>query len=80
VETIEWKGGCVGPDFTTRLRVTKCFISSCSSASVHSLPCGPRIAEEKESGFPAPSRLKSAGAGEYTGGAVVGAEAEERRA
>ena len=29
------------------------FISSCSSASVHSLPCGPRIAEEKESGFPA---------------------------
>jgi hypothetical protein len=36
------------------------------------LPCGPRIAEEKESGFPAPSRFKSAGAGENTGGAVVG--------
>jgi hypothetical protein len=35
------------------------------------------MAEEKESGFPAPSRFKSAGAGEYTGGAVVGAEAEE---
>ncbi len=52
-------------------------ISSCSSASVHSLPCGPRIAVEKESGFPAPSRFKSA---EYTGGAMVGAEAEERRA
>jgi hypothetical protein len=36
------------------------FISSYSSASVHSLPCGPRMAEEKESGFPAPSRFKSA--------------------
>ncbi len=44
------------------------------------LPCGPLIAEEKESDFPAPSRFKSAGTGEYTGGAVVGAEAEERRA
>jgi hypothetical protein len=41
--------------------------------SVHALPCGPRIAEEKESGFPVPSRFKSAGAGEYTG------EAEEMR-
>ena len=61
------------------LRVTRSFISSCSSASVHSLPCGPRIAEEKERGCPAPSRFKSAGAGEYTGGAVVGAETEERR-
>ncbi len=61
------------------MRVTRSFISSCSSASVHSLPCGPRMAEEKESGFPAPSRFKSAGAGEYTEGAVVGAEAEERR-
>ena len=60
--------------------MTRSFISSCSSASVHSLPCGPRIAEEKESGCPAPSRFKSAGAGEYTGGVVVGAEAEERRA
>ncbi len=40
----------------------------------------PRMAEEKESGCPAPLRFKSAGAGEYTGGAVVGAEAEERRA
>jgi hypothetical protein len=30
--------------------------------------------------FPCPSRFKSAGAGEYTEGAVVGAEAEERRA
>jgi hypothetical protein len=29
------------------LWVTRSFISSCSSASVHSLPCGPRIAEEK---------------------------------
>ncbi len=38
-----------------------------------SLPCGLRIAEEKEeSGFPALSRFKSAEAGEYTGGAVVG--------
>ena len=54
--------------------MTRSVISSCSSASVHSLPCGPRIAEEKESGGPAPSRFKSAGAGEYTGGAVVGAE------
>ncbi len=44
-----------------------------------SLPCGPRIAEEKESGFPALSRFKSAEAGEYTGGSVVGADAEERR-
>jgi hypothetical protein len=52
-------------------------MSSCSSASVHSLPCGPRIAKEKESGFSAPSRFKSAGAGEYTGGAVVGAEAQD---
>ncbi len=26
------------------------------------------MAEEKESGCPAPSRFKSAGAGEYTGG------------
>jgi hypothetical protein len=61
-------------------RVTRSFISSCSSASVHFLPCGPQIAEEKESGFPAPSMFKSAGAGDYTGGALVGAEAEERRA
>jgi hypothetical protein len=38
------------------------------------------MAEEKESGFPAPSRFKSAGARDYTGGAVVGTEAEERRA
>jgi hypothetical protein len=59
--------------------VTRSFISSCSSASVHSLPCGPRIAEEKESGCPAPSRFTSAGAGEYTRGAVVGAEAEEMK-
>ncbi len=52
------------------LRVTKSFSSSCSSASIHSLQCGPRIAEEnKESDLPAPSRL---GAGEYTGGTVVG--------
>jgi hypothetical protein len=29
---------------------------------------------EKDSGCPAPSRFKSAGAGEYTGGAVVGAD------
>jgi hypothetical protein len=43
--------------------VTRSFLSSCSSASVHSLPCGPRMAEEKESGFPAPLRFKSAGAG-----------------
>jgi hypothetical protein len=35
---------------------------------------------EKESGFPASSRFKSAGAGEYTGVVVVGAEAEEKRA
>ncbi len=62
------------------LRVNRSFISSCSSTSVHSLPCGPRIAEERESGFPAPSRFRSAGAGEYTRGAVVGAEVEERRA
>jgi hypothetical protein len=62
------------------LRVTSSFISSCSSASVHSLACGPRIAEKKESGCPAPSRFTSAGAGETPGGAVVGAEAEERRA
>jgi hypothetical protein len=34
---------------------------------------------EKEGGFPAPLWFKSAGAGEYTGGTVVGAEAEERR-
>jgi len=33
---------------------------------------------EKESGFPAPSRFKSAGAGEYRD--VVEAEAEDRRA
>jgi hypothetical protein len=38
------------------------------------------MAVEKESGFPAPSRFKSAGAGEYTGGVVVEAEAEERSA
>jgi hypothetical protein len=57
------------------LRVIRSFISSCSSASVHSLPCGPRMAEEKESGYPAPSRFKSAWAGECTGGAVMGAEA-----
>jgi hypothetical protein len=44
------------------------------------LPCGPRMAREKESGCPAPSRFKSAGAEEYKGGAVVEAEAEERRA
>jgi hypothetical protein len=37
------------------------------------------MAEEKESGFPAPSRFKSAEVGEYTGGEVVVAEAEERR-
>jgi hypothetical protein len=37
------------------------------------------MAEEKESGFPAPSRFKSAGAGKYTGEEVVVAEAEERR-
>ncbi len=43
-----------------------------------SLPCGPRIAEEKESDFPALSRFKSAEAGKYTGGAVGGADAEER--
>jgi hypothetical protein len=60
--------------------MTRSFISSCSSTSVYSLPCGPRIAVEKESGFPAPSRFKSAGAGEYTGVVVVGAKAEERRA
>jgi hypothetical protein len=36
------------------------------------------MAEEKESGFPAPSRFKSAGAGEYTGGEVV-VKAEEMR-
>ena len=60
--------------------MTRSFISSCSSASVHSLPCGPRMAEVKESGFPAPSRFKSAGAGEYTGGVVVEAETEERSA
>ncbi len=58
--------------------MTRSFISYCSSASVHSLPCGPRIAEEKESGCPALSRFKSAGAGEYTGGEVAGADAEER--
>ncbi len=58
------------------LRVTRSFINSCSSASVYSLPCRPRIAEDNE--FFAPSRLKSAGAGDYTGGEVVGAEAEER--
>jgi hypothetical protein len=40
----------------------------CSSPSVHSLPSGPRVAEEKESGFPVSLRFKSAGAGEYTGG------------
>ncbi len=57
--------------------MTRSLTSSCSSASVHSLPCGPRIAEEKESGYPAPSRFKSAGAGEYTGGEVGGAEAED---
>ncbi len=45
-----------------------------------SSPCGPRIAEEEESGFPVLSRFKSAEAGEYTGGAVVGTDAEERRA
>ncbi len=45
-----------------------------------SLPCGPRIAEEKESGFPALSRFKSVEAGEYTGRAVVGTDADERRA
>jgi hypothetical protein len=38
------------------------------------------MAEVKESGFPAPSRFKSAGAGEYTGGVVVEAETEERSA
>jgi hypothetical protein len=43
------------------------------------LPCGPRIAEEKESGCPDPSRFKSAGAREYTGEEVVGADAEEIR-
>jgi hypothetical protein len=37
------------------------------------------MVEEKESGFPAPSRFKSAGAGEHTGGKVVVAEAEKRR-
>jgi hypothetical protein len=37
------------------------------------------MAKEKESAFPAPSRFKSAGAGEYTGRKVVVAEAEERR-
>ncbi len=57
--------GCITG--SRHLRVTRSFISSCSSASVHSLPCGPRIAVEKESGFPTPSRFKSAGAGEYTG-------------
>ncbi len=50
------------------MREARSFISSCSSASVHSLPCGPRIVEKKESGFPTPSSFKSAGAGEYTGG------------
>jgi hypothetical protein len=39
----------------------------------------PLLAEEKESGFSAQSRFKSARAVEYTEGAVVGAEAEERR-
>ncbi len=58
--------------------MTKSFISSCSSASVHSLPCGPRIAEEKESGFPAPSRFKSAGAGEYTRGRWWGSRQRRR--
>jgi hypothetical protein len=38
------------------------------------------MAEEKERGCPAPSRFKSAGAGEYTGGVVVEADADERRA
>ena len=43
-------GGFAGRITGSRhLRVTRSFISSCSSASVHSLPCGPRIAEEKES-------------------------------
>ena len=31
--------------------------------SPHSLPCGPRMAEEKVRGLPAPSRLRSDGAG-----------------
>jgi hypothetical protein len=57
--------------------VTWSFISSCSSASVHSLPCGPRMAEEKESGFPTPSRFKSAGAGEYTGNSGGGQSGRE---
>jgi hypothetical protein len=53
-------------------------MSSCLSANVHSLPSGPRIADEEENGCHAPSRFKSAGTGEYTGGEVVGADAEER--
>jgi hypothetical protein len=46
------------------LRVTRSFISSSSSASIHSLPCGPRMTEEKDNGWAAPSRFKSAGARE----------------
>ncbi len=33
------------------LRVTRSLMSSCSSANTHSLPCGPRVAEEKVTGW-----------------------------
>jgi hypothetical protein len=59
--------------------VTRSFISSCSSANVHSLSCGPRIAEEKESDYPAPSRFKSAKAGEYRGGGGGGRSGREEK-
>jgi hypothetical protein len=45
------------------LRVIRSLTSSCSSASVHSLPGWPRVTEEKVRGWPAPSRFKSDGAG-----------------
>ena len=49
------------------LRVIRSLMSSCSSASAHSLPCWPRVAEEKLRGWPAPSRFKSDGSGEGRG-------------
>jgi hypothetical protein len=49
------------------LRVIRSLMSSCSSASAHSLPCWPRVAEEKVRGWPAPSRFKSDGSGEGRG-------------
>ncbi len=52
-------------------------MSSCSSASAHSLPCGSQVAKEKVRGCPALSRLRSDGAGWGQGrGEVVVGEGE----